>query len=205
MLYKPPKDRRRKDYKKIFYFFMGATLGYYTNDLASYCCTARAETEFSNFNTDKNDDPLSSFDRQSPPKIAVIEEPEPEYVTLDVPKAAIKRGEKITAASLTDQDFPLNEINSDQIVTREEMIGKIAKTYLRAGEPIEPQDLAAPILVKRNQKVKMIFEKAGLYIVTEGRALDNAGAGETVKVMNEAGKTVVTGAVTAQGEVRVGM
>jgi hypothetical protein len=71
MLYRPEKDRRRKDYKRYAYLAFGLVLGYWGNDLSELCCTARAEDakemSFSNFSKETepvSDDPLAEFDGQ---------------------------------------------------------------------------------------------------------------------------------------------
>ena len=50
----------------------------------------------------------------------------------------------------------------------------------------------------------MIYIEGPLRIVTEGRALDRAGAGEPVRVMNLASRQTVTGTVGADGSIEVG-
>ena len=63
--------------------------------------------------------------------------------------------------------------------------------------------VGAPALVERNQIVELIFARNGLHIVTEGRALDRAGAGERVRVMNLSSRSTLFGTVTASGTVSV--
>ena len=48
------------------------------------------------------------------------------------------------------------------------------------------------------------YASGPLRIVTEGRALDRAGAGEPVRVMNLASRQTVTGTVAADGSIEVG-
>lgn len=83
-------------------------------------------------------------------------------------------------------------------------LGREARVTLFAGRPIRPGDLAAPAIVDRNQIVPLAFQSGPLAILTEGRALARAGVGETIRVMNLASRTTVTGRVTADGTVVVG-
>lgn len=82
-------------------------------------------------------------------------------------------------------------------------IGLEARVNLYAGRPIRPEDLAPPALVERNQIVSLLYHSGGLQISTEGRTLDRAGKGETVKAMNLASRNIVTGTVLAPGQVVV--
>jgi flagella basal body P-ring formation protein FlgA len=51
----------------------------------------------------------------------------------------------------------------------------------------------------------MSYASGGLHIITEGRTLDRAAAGELVRVMNLASKQTVTGTVAEDGSVEVGL
>ena len=85
----------------------------------------------------------------------------------------------------------------------EEAVGHEAKVALYPGRPILLSQLGAPALVERNAVVRMSYCTAPLRIVTEGRALDRAGAGEPVRVMNLASRQTVTGTVAPDGTIEV--
>jgi flagellar basal body P-ring formation protein FlgA len=50
----------------------------------------------------------------------------------------------------------------------------------------------------------MIYTEGPLNIMAEGRALDRAGPGELVRVMNLSSRQVVTGLVRGSGMIEVG-
>ncbi|WP_294620130.1 flagellar basal body P-ring formation chaperone FlgA [uncultured Roseovarius sp.] len=85
----------------------------------------------------------------------------------------------------------------------EAVIGLEARVSLYAGRPIRMNDVGQPALVERNQVVPLIFEKNGLQITTEGRSLDRAGSGETVRVMNMSSRNTVSGRVLPDGQIMV--
>lgn len=84
------------------------------------------------------------------------------------------------------------------------IVGLETRVALYAGRPIMPGDVGPPALVERNQIVRLAYDVGGLSIVTEGRALGRAGAGDTLRVMNLASRTTVTGFVRSDGTVAVG-
>lgn len=86
----------------------------------------------------------------------------------------------------------------------QDALGQEARVMLYAGRPIRARDIGPPALVGRNQLVELVFERGGLLILTDGRALDRAAAGERVRVMNLTSKTTVSGIVLASGAVLVG-
>ena len=84
-----------------------------------------------------------------------------------------------------------------------EAVGMEAKVMLYQGRPIRVGDLGPPALVDRNEIVPIRYDVNGLAIVTEGRALTRAAAGERVRVMNLMSRTTVSGTVGADGTVFV--
>lgn len=79
------------------------------------------------------------------------------------------------------------------------VIGQEARVALYAGRPIRPGDLGAPAMVERNGLVPLVFQQGTLLITAEGRALDRAGAGDLLRVMNTASRTTVTARLGADG------
>ncbi len=110
------------------------------------------------------------------------------------------RGQSI----LTAADLSLNEEDTPGALSSiEAAVGKEAKVTLYTGRAILESQIGAPALVERNQLVRITFSNGPLSITTEGRALDRAGVGEEVRVMNLSSRQVVTGQVTANGGVAV--
>nr|WP_199743749.1 flagellar basal body P-ring formation chaperone FlgA [Pseudorhodobacter sp. E13] len=83
-------------------------------------------------------------------------------------------------------------------------IGQEARVTLYPGRAIRPADIGPPALLERNQIVTLVYTAGGLGITTEGRALDRAGLGETVRVMNLSSRTIVAGRVAPDGAIHVG-
>ncbi len=86
----------------------------------------------------------------------------------------------------------------------EAAVGLEARVTLYPGRAILPSQLGPPAIVERNQVVRMIFHSGSLAITADGRALDRAGIGDEIRVMNLSSKQVVTGLVTEHGTVEVG-
>ena len=86
----------------------------------------------------------------------------------------------------------------------EAAVGQEAKVALYPGRPIMLGQIGPPALVERNAIVRMNYNRGPLRIVTDGRALDRAAVGETVRVMNLSSKQTVTGTVAPDGSIEVG-
>lgn len=74
---------------------------------------------------------------------------------------------------------------------------------VRAGQALKTTDLAKPDLVQRDQTVTLIYQTAGIYLTTRGKALEAGTDGDVVSVLNLQSKRTVTGRVTGRGQVSV--
>lgn len=84
-----------------------------------------------------------------------------------------------------------------------EAIGLETRVAIYPGHPIREGDLAPPAIVERNQTVTLVFQRGGLTIRAEGRALDRGAVGETIRVMNATSKAVVSAVIGADGSIYV--
>lgn len=82
-------------------------------------------------------------------------------------------------------------------------LGQEARITLYAGRPIRPGDIGPPAIVDRNQIVPLAYHAGGLSILTEGRALMRGGVGDTIRVMNLASRSTISGRILADGTVTV--
>lgn len=86
----------------------------------------------------------------------------------------------------------------------EAAIGMEARVNLYPGRPIRASDLRPPAVINRNEIITLQYSANGLLIVTEGRALDRAGVGERLRVLNLASRTTITATVLDAGIAVVG-
>lgn len=111
----------------------------------------------------------------------------------------------IPARSLiAPEDLTLRDMDVPGAVTDPELlIGMETRVALYAGRPINPGDVAYPAIIERNQIITLVFSRGGLTISTEGRALDRAGPGEVIRVMNLASRSTVTATIGIDGVAHV--
>jgi len=84
------------------------------------------------------------------------------------------------------------------------VVGMEARINLYAGRPIRAGDLQAAAVIERNDIVTIRFEQGGLLIITEGRAMGRAAAGDVLRVLNLSSRNTVTAVAAAPGLVTVG-
>ncbi len=123
----------------------------------------------------------------------------PVHADIVVPAHTIRPQTVIAPGDLVVRDLP----GVAGFETVEEVAGLEARVALYAGRPIRPQDVGPPAVIERNALVVLVFSRGGLEIRAEGRALDRAGKGEVVKVMNTASRNMIMGIVRPDGTVLV--
>ena len=78
-------------------------------------------------------------------------------------------------------------------------IGQEARVALYAGRPIRAGDIGPPAVIERNQIITLVYRQGGVVISTEGRALDRAGPGDVIRVMNLTSRTTVSAQIDVAG------
>lgn len=80
-----------------------------------------------------------------------------------------------------------------------DVVGFEARVALYAGRPVRAADVGPPAVIERNQIVPLIYQSAVMTISTEGRALDRAGPGDLIRVMNLSSRNTVTALIGTDG------
>jgi flagella basal body P-ring formation protein FlgA len=117
-------------------------------------------------------------------------------VTVERP---VRAGEPVEAGGLAFADATI----ADGFADPRALLGLEARVNLYPGRPIRRIEVGAPTVIHRNAVVPLTFVRGGLTITLEGRALQPAGDGEQVRVMNLSSRSTVTGVATAAGTVVV--
>lgn len=112
---------------------------------------------------------------------------------------AVRAGTTLAADDLAFASLEAEDGFSDP----RDLIGLEARVNLYAGRPVLQRDVGLPTVIDRNAVIPLHYQRGGLTITIEGRALGRAGAGEPVRVMNLSSRTTVTGIATAAGAVVV--
>ena len=83
------------------------------------------------------------------------------------------------------------------------VVGLETQVALYKGRPILTRHLSEPATVERNAAVMLAYRAGAVMIVTEGRALARGGTGDTIRVMNLASRTILSGRVGQDGTILV--
>jgi flagella basal body P-ring formation protein FlgA len=82
-------------------------------------------------------------------------------------------------------------------------VGMEARRGLKAGQALQTADIKQPALIKKGEPVKLVYASPGLRLTVEGMAQNDAGKGESVRVLNSYSKRTIEAVAAAPGEARV--
>jgi flagellar basal body P-ring formation protein FlgA len=114
----------------------------------------------------------------------------------------VERTDVLKSSDLVVERRPKAEIGGDP-AARDSALGMQLRRSMRAGQALKVADLAKPDLVQRDQSVTLIYQTAGLYLTTRGKAVDTGTEGDVVSVLNLQSKRTVSGVVTGRGQVTI--
>jgi flagellar basal body P-ring formation protein FlgA len=114
----------------------------------------------------------------------------------------VERGDVLKASDVVSERRPKAEVGNDA-APRGRAVGMQMRKGLRGGQALRAADLGKPDLVQRDGNVTLIYEAAGIYITSRGKAIDNGTEGDTVTVLNLQSKRTITGTVVGRDQVAI--
>lgn len=120
------------------------------------------------------------------------------------PRRIIYPGEVITETMLTDAPLVADRFRGPVVLAPEDILGMVAVRTLLPGHSIPVSAISMPKIVRAGASVKMIYIDGGLTITTDGDALQDGTAGQTIKLRNADSGVVVSGRINSDGTVVVG-
>ncbi|WP_423821837.1 flagellar basal body P-ring formation chaperone FlgA [Salinisphaera sp. SPP-AMP-43] len=115
----------------------------------------------------------------------------------------IVSGQTLSAADISPREGDITR-RIDRLVTDQQtIVGQQAKRRIGESTAIVDNMLAPPDVISRGDAVKVVSKGQGFSITTHGEALDDAAAGQRVRVRTSNG-TVVSGKPGGPGIVRIG-
>lgn len=120
-----------------------------------------------------------------------------------VASRALNRGETISPADLRFARKDLSRLPYGYLDDVHAAVGKTVKRSVLPNQVVQPNQLAAPLLVKRGQQVTLLGQTGGIEIRMAGKALGDGAAGERIRVRNSSSERIVEGEIVAKGVVQV--
>ncbi|MBE7527168.1 flagellar basal body P-ring formation protein FlgA [Betaproteobacteria bacterium PRO4] len=114
----------------------------------------------------------------------------------------ISMGKPLDMQDIVIKEADLVRIPGGAITDADQVIGKVATSFLASGQPIRSHQLRAPYVISRGQKVRLTATGSGFAVSIEGEALTDAAEGDTVQVRNHTGR-IIRGIARQDGIVEI--
>jgi flagella basal body P-ring formation protein FlgA len=133
-------------------------------------------------------------------RIAGLFERMTEVPVLDARKM---RGDVIAETDLRWIQLPGKGLSRNVITDDTRLIGMAVKRSISAGRPISQSDVRRPLVVAKGSSVTMRLVTPTMQLTSKGKALEEGGQGDTIRISNSQTNTVVEAIIIGPGEVRV--
>ncbi len=117
--------------------------------------------------------------------------------------APVARGEVIRAQDLTIRRAQRTHASQRSIGAVQDAVGMAAKRSLREGQLLSSIDIEAPVLVNRGEKVTLFYQIPGMTLTSRGQAMSKGAEGDMIEILNLQSRRIVTGEITARGQVTI--
>lgn len=114
-----------------------------------------------------------------------------EMVEMPVLKHSVRAGEIIKAEDVELRDYAKARARPDTVIDMASLLGKSPERVISPGRPIRAQELAQPMVVKKNDLVKMLYNQGSMSISTSGQAMMDGIKGSVISVRNLESKKII--------------
>lgn len=127
------------------------------------------------------------------------------YPVTSVPvlKNPMRQGDVISANDIDYIDIRSSNVSASTIVDAGKLIGMSPRRAVAGLKPVAMSEIAMPVLVKKGDTVVMELKSGGIFLTTQGKAINSGAEGETVHVENLSSRHVVQAVVTGTKAVTV--
>jgi flagella basal body P-ring formation protein FlgA len=121
------------------------------------------------------------------------------YVTTARP---LSSGEVLSHGDLAVTQGDLTSMPAGVVTDIAQAVGKTLAAPAAAGQPLRADLLRTPNAILQNQNVKVVSSGAGFQVSADGKAINNAAAGQVAQVRMNSGQTL-SGIAQANGTVEI--
>ncbi|GAB4533850.1 MAG: flagellar basal body P-ring formation chaperone FlgA [Roseibium sp.] len=115
----------------------------------------------------------------------------------------LRRGDILKEEDLDTIRLARTKVPAGALTDPEDVVGKEARTNIRANSPLSRKDFQRPLLIRRGEKVTVVFEMPGMKLTSRAQAMDDGAKGDVIDVMNLQSRRIVPATVISRGQVRV--
>ena len=126
------------------------------------------------------------------------------YQPVAVARANLNPQEALDEVKIQFEEREISKFTQNGIFSHwEELEGKTAKTFIKAGMPVHRVQTESPAEIRQGQMVDLIFNNNQLLISARMKALEHGRLGNWIRVENPNSKRVIRARVSAPGQVAI--
>ena len=122
---------------------------------------------------------------------------------LPVPRRRMMPGDVIEKNDLEWTRIRAAQAKGEVVRAMRDAVGQALRHSVSPGQPIQLADLGRPAVVQKGMAMVLALDTPGIQLTAQGVAMEPAGIGERVHVVNPASRIVVEAEVTGPGRARV--
>lgn len=169
--------------------------------------TTLQDIEFDSFSLSENKDRFSAIlsvpSGQDMPKKLSINGVIEEVRVIPVFSRSVMPGEIIKQADIAWINYPAKRLSSRSLLSSQQLVGMTVRRPARTDKPINRNDVMAPIAVAKGEAVTMMVRAGALVLTAAGKALENGGIGDTIRVLNSTSRQTIDAKIIRAGHVEV--
>lgn len=120
-----------------------------------------------------------------------------------VPVRRLSKGHVVRKRDLEIVRYRADKLGQNVVADGSLVVGMAVRRTLPAGKPIRAGDVHPPILIKKGQRVTVVYNAANMLLTTQGRAMQDGAADEMIRVQNLKSLVVIDGVVAGSNRVEV--
>ncbi len=117
--------------------------------------------------------------------------------------SSIMPGEIIRATDLHWIKYPAKRLNARVILSSQQLVGMTVRRPAKTDKPINSSDITPPIAVAKGDAVTMTVRSRAMILSAGGKALENGGIGDTIRVINSKTRLTVDARIISTGHVEI--
>ena len=126
-----------------------------------------------------------------------------EMMDLPVPRRRMVPGDIVAAGDLQWVRLRAAQAKGDVVRAMRDAVGQALRHSVQPNQPIMLADLGRPMVVQKGMPMTLALDSPGIQLTAQGVAMEPAGVGEMVHVLNPLSRVVLEAEVTGPGRARV--
>jgi flagella basal body P-ring formation protein FlgA len=116
----------------------------------------------------------------------------------------LNAGEVVQPEDLVWSKNPILGVPLDAARDADAVIGQAARRPLRAGAAAALHDVSAPLVIKKDDVIQVVWEAGGIRLALQAKAVTGAAVGQSLTVVNSASRKVIEAVAAGPGQAVVG-